>query len=127
MCGRNAASTNNNRCISGGSNLRGHWCRLCRKKREESWENAACTETVEPDILVIGSKWYELNGTTMVEEHKNALWELWNREAEYAVVQSHLLVYQSEMSAFEEGDVIAEESIEPGESLWRSLWKRSLR
>lgn len=81
-----------------------------------------CTETVEPDILEIGSKWYELNGITKVEEHKNALWELWNREAEYAVFQSHLLVYQSEMSAFEKGDVIADESIEPGgESMEESM------
>ena len=102
-CGRNAKSTNGGRCLSGNSNLRGHsWCRLCRTKREEDGESATCTSSVEPSVLEIGTKWFQLNDT-MTVEHKDALWDLWHREAEDADVQEHLLAYQGEMPSEEEG------------------------
>lgn len=102
-CGRNVKATNGGRCIGGSSNLRGHsWCRLCRtsvdqlsQAQSENISNeATCTSTVEPSLLEIGSKWFQLNDS-MNTEHKEALWDLWQKEVEDHEVDSHLQVYVS--------------------------------
>ncbi|KAI9041919.1 uncharacterized protein KD926_006256 [Aspergillus affinis] len=104
-CGRVAASANRGRCISGGSNLRGHsWCRLCRTLASETEVNtAACTSSVEPDALEIGSKWFAINNTVS-EDEKNALWALWQGEVVDENVPQSLLRYVTEWVANEEVD-----------------------
>ncbi|KAI9934713.1 hypothetical protein ASPWEDRAFT_44191 [Aspergillus wentii DTO 134E9] len=95
-CGRNAASTNGGRCISGSSNLRGHsWCRLCRTKREEG-EEPTCTESVEPNVLEIDGKWFHLKDE-MPGNERDALWDLWNNEAVIADMPAEMLKYEEEM------------------------------
>ena len=104
-CGRNSRSTNGGRCIGGSSNLRGHsWCRLCRTSVDQLGEDqsedvnneATCTSTVEPSLLEIGSKWYQLNDS-MAVEHKEALWDLWEKEVEDHEVDAHLQIYASDV------------------------------
>lgn len=51
---------------------------------------------VEPSLLEIGSKWYQLNDSMDVE-HKEALWDLWQKEVEDHEVDSHLQVYVSDV------------------------------
>ncbi|GES62547.1 hypothetical protein ATEIFO6365_0005068800 [Aspergillus terreus] len=90
-CGRAAASTNGGRCISGGSNLRGHtWCRLCRTRAEA--EEAPCTETLEPDVLEIGGRMFYLN-ESVPEDHRDRLWQLWGDEVPVEDVPSELMQY----------------------------------
>ncbi|PLB48710.1 hypothetical protein P170DRAFT_509449 [Aspergillus steynii IBT 23096] len=105
FCGRVAASANRGRCISGGSNLRGHsWCRLCRTITSQSEEQVdACTSTQEPDVLEIGSKWFAVNDTVS-EDDKNALWALWQGEADDASVPQNLLRFETEAVARDEVD-----------------------
>ncbi|KAI9038238.1 uncharacterized protein KD926_011177 [Aspergillus affinis] len=104
-CGRSAASTNGGRCISGGSNLRGHsWCRLCRTiTRRGEDEDATCTSTVEPDALEIGNKWFSVN-ETVSGDSRNALWALWDSEAADDSVPQNLLRYEIEAVADDEID-----------------------
>lgn len=79
-CGRVAAATNGGGCISGSSNLRGHsWCRLCRTRKEEQQgqqQFPSCMATVAPDVLQIGTHWFQLNDS-VPSQHRDLLWDLW--------------------------------------------------
>ncbi|KAH8434337.1 uncharacterized protein LDX57_011985 [Aspergillus melleus] len=114
-CGRVAASTNGGRCISGGSNLRGHsWCRLCRTVTSGGEiEDATCTSTAEPDALEIGNKWFSVN-ETISENDRNALWALWGSEADDNVPQN-LLRYEIEAVLDDEDDAQVAADDEPGQ------------
>ncbi|KAI9035650.1 uncharacterized protein KD926_003161 [Aspergillus affinis] len=106
FCGKSAAATHGGGCISGGSNLRGHsWCRLCGTSTSGvELQAATCTSTAEPDALEIGSKWFTVD-RTVSEDDRNALWALWDSEADDASVPQKLLRYEIEAVTDDEIDV----------------------
>ncbi|PGH16943.1 hypothetical protein AJ80_05011 [Polytolypa hystricis UAMH7299] len=95
FCGLRVFETHDGFCSAFSRDLRGHsWCNGCALLSENRInDEAACTESVEPDLLRIDGTWFHLNESVPQSDRDN-LWALWSSEATAADIPKSLLQYE---------------------------------
>ncbi|KAK2778677.1 hypothetical protein FQN53_001705 [Emmonsiellopsis sp. PD_33] len=115
-CARTVATGRGRSCVSRAGRYDGvQWCRNCRILDGDGAERITAAEAgggkcVEPNLLRIGEKWVEVNGTTP-EVDKNRLWGLIDSDGAEAIPNDLLKYVTAPPDLGEEVDMAGEDDV----------------